>query len=142
MPNHFPVSLAYLGKIIQFLSQLKYDMRKKPILKVFENISIEHIEKYLRFFLSLSNSLVILLYFEKDYSVNSYKLLHKILILKTSFPNIEFEFILKYFNIPKFKTNKDLKSILLNIENLFLKFSNEKNLILEMEEIQQKKFLL
>ena len=107
MPNLFPVSLYHIGKIIQFLSQLKYEMNIKSELKIFREINTTNIKNYLDFFKKLANSLVFLLYLEENYekSNKSYSILYNILYSEDYFPNIQFKYLTPRFNLANFNSS-------------------------------------
>ncbi|MFX1259009.1 MAG: hypothetical protein ACFFAN_14215, partial [Promethearchaeota archaeon] len=138
MPNCFPESLSYLGKIIQFLSQLNYLRKRNSELGFLKEIYVKDIEKYLKFFKDLANSLVYLLYF-KNLNQN-YLLLDCLLKSKDYFPNIQFKYILPRFNTINFKTvrKEELKENLGKINNLFSKLAIQPKLIKEMKNILKK----
>ncbi|MFX0187424.1 MAG: Eco57I restriction-modification methylase domain-containing protein [Candidatus Hodarchaeota archaeon] len=138
MPNQLPVSLYHIGKIIQFLSQLKYEMIKSE-LKIFKEIDIKNIKIHLEFFKKLANSLVFLLYFEENYekSNKSYNILSNILYSEVYFPNIQIKYLTPRFNLANFKIFpfEKLKSVLLQITNIYNKIKANKKIQIEIENI-------
>ncbi len=141
MPDQFPVSLSYLGKIIQFLSQLRYDLSNDSKLKIANENTLKEINNYLEFFKKLGNSLVFFLYLRKRYKKlnQNFLFLERLLKSEINFPLIQFKFPLPRFDLPKFVTAKieELKQNLSVIRKLYLKLSLQVKLIKEVDVILQ-----
>jgi len=138
MPDNFPESLSYLGKINQFLSQLRYEQNNQLI-------STQKIAKYHNFFLHLSDSLVSLLYFKKVLSKTKNKNLLEILTQpQETFPDIEFKYLTPRFSLPKFKiySEQELQLNLLSIENSYKSLNDNKILFKEINELTNQDFHL
>jgi hypothetical protein len=113
MPDTFPTSLSYLGKIMQFLSQLRFELLQEPI----DEIKLLEIEKLLIFYQQITNSLVTQLYLQFE----PYDELNKLLNSPNSIPNVEIKNFKCRFDLPKYLTylNGELKDILNQIINSF-----------------------
>ncbi|MFX1239208.1 MAG: TaqI-like C-terminal specificity domain-containing protein, partial [Promethearchaeota archaeon] len=103
VPGELPRSLSYMGRIIQFLSQLEYDLRSISY-RGFSNYP--EIESYLAFFVKLNDAMVYLLYFEKLHP-NDYKGLKTILWSTEMLPKIEFKYYFYRFEFSLFKNIQD-----------------------------------
>jgi len=123
MPESFPTSLSYLGKIIQFLSQLRFELLQEPI----DEIELSKIEKLLEFYQSLTNSLVTQLYLQFE----PYDELNKILNSPNSVPNIEVKNFKLRFDLPNHKTylKRELEEILNQINNSFKNLHDNPKLV-------------
>jgi len=123
MPESFPTSLSYLGKIIQFLSQLRFEILQEPI----NEIKILKIEKLLDFYQKLTNSLVIQLYlqFEPNDELN------KLLNSPNLIPDIEIKNFKHRFDVPKYLTyfQGELKENLDQINKSFNFLSGNSKLV-------------
>ncbi|MFX1394660.1 MAG: Eco57I restriction-modification methylase domain-containing protein [Promethearchaeota archaeon] len=132
MPDQFPISLSYLGKIIQFLSQLKCEMLTSSELKIFKETNTTNIKIHLDLFKNLANSLVFLLYLKESNNIwnKSYNLLYDILYSKNYFPNIQFKYLEPRFNPPNFKcfSFEKLKSEFLQISNCYKDIKEQINI--------------
>ncbi len=113
MPEIFPTSLSYLGKIIQFLSQLRFEILQEPN----DEIKLLEIEKLLNFYQSLTNSLVAQLYLQFE----PYDELNKLLNSPNSVPNVKIKNFKCRFDLPKYLTylKGELKENLNQINNSF-----------------------
>jgi len=113
MPKSFPTSLSYLGKIIQFLSQLRFELHQIPN----NEIKSLEIEKLLNFYLRLANSLVAQLYLQFE----PYDELTKLLNSPNLIPNIKIKNFKLRFDVPKYLTylKGELKEILSQINKSF-----------------------
>ena len=113
MPDRFPTSLSYLGKILQFLSQLRFELLQEPI----DEIDLFEIEQLLDFYQNLTNSLVTQLYLQFE----SYDELNKLLNSPNSIPNIKINNFKCRFDLPKYNTylKEELKENLNQVNNSF-----------------------
>jgi len=113
MPKSFPTSLSYLGKIIQFLSQLRFEQHQNPN----NEIKSLEIEKLLNFYQRLTNSLVAQLYLQFE----SYDELNKLLNSSNLILNIEIKNFKLRFDVPKYVTylKGEMKENLNQINKLF-----------------------
>ena len=102
IPKDLPDSLSHLSKILQFLSQLRYELLQKPTLPSLKKIKLDVIEKYIEFYETHSNSLVNQLYFDNQKRGG--------IINVKDLPNIDFKFIKSYYKFPRFEsyTNEEL----------------------------------
>ena len=144
VPQKFPPTISKCGKIIQILSQLYYDLNSDFIYKNSEleylkkNYQIE-IEKFLRFFLKLSNALVNLLYLDEFYleSNKNFNSIREFLYLKVDLVRIQFKYLLPRYQINKYKTYsiEELKTTLNDIENFFNIIHENKLLLDQIDRI-------
>jgi len=113
MPEVFPISLSYIGKIIQFLSQLRFELLQEPN----DEIQLLEIEKLLDFYQNLTNSLVAQLYLQFE----PYDELSKLLNSHNSVPNIKIKNFKRRFALPKYLTylKGEIKENLNQINNSF-----------------------
>ncbi len=103
LPQELPLSLSRLGKIIQFLSQLRCDLETVlAIPSYFDAIKLD-IDKFLKFFKRLADCLVYLLYFQKDF-YDGFNELKQVLISGNTLPDIRFNFFVLRFDFDCFKT--------------------------------------
>ena len=135
IPENFPQSLSYFGKVIQFLSQILNEQN-------FLCINAQETEKYHNFFLNLSDSLVCLLYFKKNLWKTYQNLLE--LLIQENFSEIELKFLTPRFNLPKFKiySKKELQLNLRSIKNSYKSLIDNKTLINEMNQLNSQDFHL
>jgi len=105
MPKNFPHSLSRLGKIIQFLEQIKYDLTEQPISSLLDILPFKKIDTYLSFFYELTDSLVNVLYLQEipEISTQELNFLKKMLFSEEMFSNIDFKFLKSRFDLPKFR---------------------------------------
>ena len=153
LPKEFPLSLSYLGKINQILSQFQYDLNSIN-LKIFKNSELNQfkdkfyaeINTNLKFYKNLTNTLVNVLYFKDIYSKSNirFNLLTELLYSRDHIPNIQFKYILPRFNLSKFKTyqNNELNSIFYKINNFYKELNQSDKLLNQMENISYKNLSL
>ncbi|MFX0041798.1 MAG: Eco57I restriction-modification methylase domain-containing protein [Candidatus Hodarchaeota archaeon] len=145
LPKEFPLSLSYLGKINQSLSQIQYGLNSIDS-KSFNNLVLNQLSRKnievrlnINFYKNLTDSLVTLLYFKKLYSKSNiqFDLLNELLYSKHLIPNIPFKYVLPRFNLPKFEIYQyeELYSIFSKINNFYKKFSQNDKLLTQMENI-------
>ncbi|MFX1530034.1 MAG: class I SAM-dependent DNA methyltransferase [Promethearchaeota archaeon] len=143
LPRKFPLFLSQMGKILQLLSQLKYDFETN---EGYDNTYYNQIILYLSFFKRLNNSLVNLLYLDKFY-LNSnldYYLLRDLLDLK-----IEPQYIPYKFLIPRFEGNNyrifslnELDSILTKIKILYNQLKTNIRLLNQIDDLMKNNLFL
>jgi len=128
MPENYPLSLSRLGKIIQFLTQLLYDLPRRMEPTHSDIPQLKNIESYLSFFKELTNSLVNALFVNRPPEKSSHDIgsLKKMLESKIIFPDIDFKYIKSRFDLPKFKLTQieELKRNLSKIDRLFSKLQH------------------
>jgi hypothetical protein len=136
IPERFPRTLSYIGKILQFLSHLKYDLIHNSSYQLTDGIEIDDIINILNFYEKLSNSLVIQLYFGYEH----YDALHKLLDFSNLIPNIEFKFMNSKFELPNYfsysigEIKKNLNLIIKNFDIL----NSDQKLTLQMNNLLAK----
>jgi len=153
LPKEIPLSLSYLGKINQILSQLQYDLNSIE-LKIFKNSELNQfkdkfyaeINTNLKFYKKLTNILVNILYFKEIYSKSNirFNLLNELLYSKDHIPNIQFKYILPRFNLYNFKTyqNNELNSLFSAINNFYKELNQNDKILNQMEKVSYKNLSL
>ncbi|MFX1409212.1 MAG: Eco57I restriction-modification methylase domain-containing protein [Promethearchaeota archaeon] len=147
LPKEFPLSLSYLGKIIQILSQLKYDLNsgnlesfKDSDINQFKEKKCKDLEINLEFYIKLANCFVNLLYFKDLYTNSNFKinLITDLLFSKKSIPNIQFKYLLPRFILPKFRVfqNQELVSTFSKIDNLYHELNQNDKLMNQIEDLK------
>jgi hypothetical protein len=111
LPLKFPKSLSNCGKILQLLSQLRYDFESKFCLEnnnllLYKKKYQREINDILQFFSSLSNALVLLLYLDGLYkeSNRNYDILRDFLDNGLQKPQLHFKYLIPRFPIDKYDT--------------------------------------
>ncbi len=134
MPESFPTSLSYLGKIIQFLSQLRFELLQEPN----DEIQLLEIEKFLDFYQNLTNSLVAQLYLQ----LKPYDELNKLLNSPNSIPDIKIKNFKRRFDLPKYLTylKGEVKEHLNQINNSFNFFYGNSKLVDQINKCLEYKF--
>jgi hypothetical protein len=134
MPEIFPTSLSYLGKILQFLSQLRFELLQEQI----DDIQIQKIEKLLNFYQRLTNSLVTQLYLQFE----PYDELNKLLNSPNLIPNIEVKNFKLRFDLPKYITylRGEMKEQLNQINKFFNILCRNSKLVDQINKCQVYKF--
>jgi hypothetical protein len=134
MPEVFPTSLSYLGKINQFLSQLRFELLQEPN----DEILLLEIEKLLDFYQNLTNSLVTQLYLQYE----PYDELNKLLNSPDSVPNIKIKNFKHRFELPKYLTylKGELKENLNQINNSFNSLNDNSKLVDQINKSSVYKF--
>ncbi|MFX0038093.1 MAG: class I SAM-dependent DNA methyltransferase [Promethearchaeota archaeon] len=146
LPRKFPIFLSQLGKILQLLSQLKYDLDsyesesiKKTELEKFKCKYYNEITIFLNFFNKLSNSIVKLLFLDEFYlkSNLNYNKLRDLLDLKIETLKIPFKFVIPIFEVKNYKifTLNELDSILSEINRFYNRLFNNKDLLIQLDNI-------
>ncbi|TFG30720.1 MAG: hypothetical protein EU532_00065 [Promethearchaeota archaeon] len=136
MPDHFPESLAHVGKINQFLSQLIYDQPKV-------SFEFQEIKILQTFFIKLADSLVSLLYLKNFFKNAKYSALSDLLAQNQyNFPIIEFKYSKLRHNFPKFKIYEpfELEQGLFSIKKFFTILSNNSQLSKEIKQLISSNF--
>ncbi len=151
MPIKFPMFLSQLGKILQILSQLKYDNdSNKPVIvkdpELERDLSkyYNKINTYLRFFNRLSNSLVKLLYLDDFYlkSNINYNILRDMLDSKIESQKIPYKFIISIFDVTNYENYSlnELNSILTKINQLYTQLHDNIDLTNQLDHIIKNSF--
>lgn len=131
LPSFLPSSLGYLGKIMQFLAQLQYELQTNSTL----NFESKEISNLMGFFKILSNSLVNSLYLDNIKNVELDKLLNS----KNFFPKVKFKYFLPRFNLVKYLyyNSDELENTFKKINKFFEVCSNNHNLMFEVQELSK-----
>ncbi|MFX1591472.1 MAG: Eco57I restriction-modification methylase domain-containing protein [Promethearchaeota archaeon] len=151
MPRKFPVFLSQLGKILQLLSQLKYDLDshepkivENPELERFKNKYYNGINNIIIFFDRLSNSLVKLLFLDEFYLTSNlnYSVLRDLFDLKMGPQNVPCKFLTPRFDIKNYKiySVNEVDSILTEINKLYKRLHDNTDLLNELNEVLKNNF--
>lgn len=152
LPGKIPMILSQLGKIIQLISQLRYDFNSNDF-KIIINSEFERFDnKYrnqlnaiLKFFIKLSNSLVNLLFLDELYLKSNldYNILRELFKLKIEPQTIPVKFLIPRFDVQNFELYSldELDSILIKIKILYNQFHKNAGILKQIEDIE-KKFLI
>ncbi len=151
LPSKFPLFLSQLGKILQLLSQLIYDLDseeseivKNPELERFNNKYYNQIQIYLKFFKRLSNSLVKLLFLDEFFLESNldYFILRELFDLNIEPQKIPFKFLIPRFDIGNYKVYSlnELDSILTKIQKLYNRLHNNRGLINQIDDLMKNNF--
>jgi len=151
LPRKFPLFLSQLGKVLQLLSQLKYDLDSKeseivknPELERFNNKYYNQIQNYLNFFKRLSNSLVKLLFLDEFYLESNldYFILRELFDSNIEPQKIPYKFLIPRFDISNYKiySLNELDSILTKIKKLYNRLHNKTGLINQLDNIIKNDF--
>lgn len=148
LPRKFPAFLSQLGKILQLLSQFKYDFDSKepeivrnPVIERFNNKYYNEIQCYLKFFTRLSNSLVSLLFLDDFYLESNldYYLLRELFDLKIEPQKVPYKFLIPRFDINNYKifSLNELDSVLAKIKKLYSRLHNNAGLINQIDDLMK-----
>ncbi|MFW9972148.1 MAG: class I SAM-dependent DNA methyltransferase [Candidatus Odinarchaeota archaeon] len=151
LPRKFPEFLSELGKILHFLSQLKYDFgsKRSEIVKSIDLIKFHtkyyyEINTSLDFFEKLANSLVMLLFLDDFYLKSNldYYILRDLIDLKRGSLKIPFKFLIPVFDIRNYKiySLKELDSILTEINKLYAHLYGNQDLLNQLNHIIKNRF--
>ena len=136
MPENFPLTLSYIGKILQFLSQLKYETLQGSSFQLVNGIILKDILPRLNFYEKLANSLVYQLYLRLE----QYDELNKLLNSSNPIPNIELKLMNSLYELPNYITyaKGELKEKLNQINKIFNLLNKNSKLISQMNKILAK----
>jgi hypothetical protein len=115
IPEIYPESISQIGKILQFLSQLKYEMSTSSDSLNLIKIDRSRIDRLLNICSDLCNALINQLYL-KD---KEFQELNFFLSSKNSFPSIKLKYFEKLFDLPKYQVyeKEEIYDIIEKIEN-------------------------
>ncbi|MFX1502720.1 MAG: hypothetical protein ACFFDH_17295, partial [Promethearchaeota archaeon] len=151
LPRKFPVFLSNLGKILQFLTQLKYNLSviktenmETRALNIFNNKYYNELNTVLNFYLKLNNSLVKLLFLD-DYYLKfnlDYNFSRELMDSKLHSLKIPFKFFIPRFDTLNYKTYSlhELDSILIEINKLYSYLNSNKDLLNQLNHLQKNSF--
>ncbi|MBN1800938.1 MAG: N-6 DNA methylase [Candidatus Lokiarchaeota archaeon] len=108
LPFDFPISLSRLGKILQFLSQLEYDLKPLTTPSLSLDVFKPKLGDYKIFFKRLADSLVYMLYFQEDFN-DEYTELKRVFASGNTLPDIKFNFFVNRFEFDCFKSIESRK---------------------------------
>ena len=134
IPDKLPLTLSYIGKLLQFLYQLKYETLQVSHFQLENNTTLKDILNHLNFYEKLSNSLVHQLYLRLEH----YDELNRLLNSSNLFANVEFKFMNSLYELPSYivygkgEIEENLNKINKNINKLSVnsKLINQMNKIL------------
>ncbi len=137
MPHYFPIILARLGKILQFIYQLEYDYNcNRDYYQNFKNSNIKENQIFLS---SLSEALIKILYLSglKDDSYLSFFELIKLLGSKNVFFDFDFKFTYPYFMLDSFNiiSNEKQQELISKIQENINEFRDNMKLLEEIDTI-------
>jgi len=140
IPDIFPDSISSLGKILQFLFQLRYDISSQTQSIILKGISKEIIERNIDFCDNLTNSLINQLYIKNPVFNELEKLLNSV----NDIPNINFKYNIPHFKLPKFKIYNinELNSNFNKIRQLVDQLGNNLSLMRQIKKTLNPKFIL
>ncbi len=123
LPEHYPRTLSHVGKILQFLSQLIYDLSFSSGITLIEK---KDLKRYLNFYVSLSNSLVKLIFLKK-FSDLKVKNLYLLLRSEEGLPIIQIKFFIPHFSLKKYQifNEEELNSQILRIKAFYQENNNK-----------------
>ncbi len=136
LPNKFPLTLSHIGKVLQFLYQLKYETLQGSNFQLENNTKLKDILNHLNFYEKLSNSLVNQLYLHLEH----YDELNKVLYSSNLFPNVEFKFMNSLYELPRYDVYEkgEVEEILNHINKSINILSVNSKLIKQMNKILTK----
>ncbi|MFX1366182.1 MAG: class I SAM-dependent DNA methyltransferase [Promethearchaeota archaeon] len=149
LPRKIPMVLSQLGKIIQLLSQLRYDSNSIDLkiiinseFESFDNKYHNQINALLKYFIKLSNSLVNLLFLDEFYLKSNldYNILRELFSLHIEPQTIPFKYLIPRFEVQNYEVYSidDLDSILTKIKKLYNQFYINTDLLRQLEDIERK----
>ena len=127
LPSFLPSSLGYLGKIMQFLHQLQYELQVTPTL----NFKAKEVSILIGYFERLSNYLVYSLYQDDLNNEKNIKLVNS----EDFFPKIKFKYLSPKFNLLNYQFFKsdEIKSTFSKINDFYEVYNKDKNFMLEIQ---------
>ena len=127
LPEKIPLALSYIGKILQFLYHLKYEIQQKAGYHSTKGFEMKDILYPLKFYEKLSNSLINQLYL----CLKPCDGFFSILDCLSPIPNIEFKFVNPSYKLPNYETytKEEIKEHLNEINKCFNLLRNEQKLI-------------
>ncbi|MFX1419584.1 MAG: Eco57I restriction-modification methylase domain-containing protein [Promethearchaeota archaeon] len=150
-PNRFPFILSQLGKFLQLISQLKYDLKLNqpeiinlPELENFNSNFFNEIDRYLTFFNQLSNSLVKLLFLDEFYLKANldYNFLRDLFDLKRGSYKVPYKLLIPQDNMQNYNlySLNQLDSILPEINKFYNRFHDSAGLLNQINHIAKNNF--
>jgi hypothetical protein len=136
LPKKFPLTLSYLGKILQFLTQLRYEIQHGSNFQLENGTTFKDLLSYLNFYEKLTDSLVHQHYLHLEH----YDELNKLLNSSDLIPNVEFKFMNILYELPKYNVyrREEIEENLAQIKKYFNFLSNESILITQINKILTK----
>ena len=143
IPDTFPFSLSMTGKILQILTQLKFDLDCENLNLKLEEFNLKkkymnEIANLISFFSNLNNALVKLMYLDDCFLKSNidYSVVREFLFSK--FTNkIPFKYLLPRFNVPNYEFFQlsELESVLMTIKKFYNTIINDKVLVNQFNDI-------
>ncbi|MFX0057533.1 MAG: class I SAM-dependent DNA methyltransferase [Candidatus Heimdallarchaeota archaeon] len=127
IPEKFPESLSKISKILQFLSQLKYELSFNSNSLYLKEFDISQIERLFNFYNNLCNALINQLYLKDQ----EFKELDIFLNSKNFFPSIKTKYFEPLYKLPKYKVyeKEEIYNILDKVENVLANLNLNKELM-------------
>ncbi|MBD3337551.1 MAG: hypothetical protein GF353_00490 [Candidatus Lokiarchaeota archaeon] len=139
MPSSLPKSLSQLGKVLQTLTQYRYDfIHNEGMKKYYPKTDMEASITFLEI---LSNQLTQILYLSEleDQYKHDFSELYELLISDNLFPTFEYKYTYPYFNFSTFKvsTENELIGKLTIIRNHIKNLQENSRLIEQMNKFKK-----
>jgi SAM-dependent methyltransferase len=140
--NEFPEILSLLGRILQFLSQIEYNILSGLIEELPHYL--DKITKYSEFFQLLNDSLIYYIFLREHPKIKKKNFLNleKLLEIEIKLPKTQFGALFSQYDLPQYKVlqKQELTGILKEIEEKYHFFIKENQILMEINEIT-KEFL-
>ncbi|TXT60483.1 MAG: Restriction modification methylase [Promethearchaeota archaeon] len=143
MIKSFPPSLCRLGKIAQFLSQLKYDFSQGHLEELKNLISPKcelRLDSNIEFSLKLINAVVNLLFLKKMNKIflGKNNSIERLLLTKNSFPKFPYKYNIHRFNLPPIKSfeKTEILNLVELIDQTFAKLRKKNQLKSDINKIE------
>ncbi|MFX0148455.1 MAG: Eco57I restriction-modification methylase domain-containing protein [Candidatus Hodarchaeota archaeon] len=136
LPKVLPTSISTLGKVIQFLSQLKSDFFELNRVDFLNGIEISLVEKVLTFYKEISNSIINGLYLSKENQSSDYENLFNSI---DNLPKFQLKYFYPQFNLPKYRvyTKSELSSIFNSIYYAYIDSNNNNCIKKQFEQFSK-----
>ncbi|TXT58777.1 MAG: Restriction modification methylase [Promethearchaeota archaeon] len=139
MPPSLPKSLSQLGKVLQILTQYRYDFIHNKRVKKY--CPQKDIEESINFLEILSNQLTQFLYLSelKNQYKHDFPELYELLISDNLFPTFEYKYTYPYFKFSKFKVSSENEFVakLVIIRNQIKNLKKNSRLIEQMNKFKK-----
>jgi len=136
LPKVLPTSISSLGKVIQFLSQLKSDFFELNQVEFLREVEISLVEKILAFYKKISNSIINGLYLNNEIQSSDYEDLCNSI---DNLPKFQLKFFNPHYNLPKYRiyTKRELRSIFDSIYYTYIDLNNSKCIKKQVEQFRR-----
>ena len=143
IPDSFPFSISIIGKILQILTQLKFDLDCENLNLKLEEFNLkkkykQEIVNLISFFSNLNNALVKLMYLDEYFLKSNidYSVVREFLFSKFTI-KISFKYLLPRFNVLKYESFQlnELESVLVAIKKFYNLIISDKVLVNQFNDI-------